>query len=104
MKAIRYHRYGDSDVLAYEDAPRPVAGPGQVLIEVAATSFNPVDAGIRGGYLAEVYGISFPHTPGVDVSGTVAELGEGVQGWTEGARAGVGWFGVSWWRGLLAEG
>ena len=84
MKAIRYHRYGDSDVLAYEDAPRPVAGPGQVLIEVAATSFNPVDAGIRGGYLAEVYGISFPHTPGVDVSGTVAELGEGVQGWNVG--------------------
>ena len=84
MKVVRYHRYGSSDVLAYEDAPRPVPARGQVLIEVAATSFNPVDAGIRGGYLAEVYAISFPHTPGVDVAGTVAEIGEGVQGWNVG--------------------
>ncbi|KAA0098756.1 NADP-dependent oxidoreductase [Mycolicibacterium sp. P1-18] len=84
MKALRYHRYGDSSVLDYEDAPKPVPGPGQVLIEVAATSFNPVDAGIRGGYLAEVYAIAFPHTPGVDVSGTVAEIGAGVQGWNVG--------------------
>lgn len=84
MKAVRYHRYGTSDVLEYEDAPRPVPGPRQVLIEVAATSFNPVDAGIRGGYLAEVYKIAFPHTPGVDVSGTIAEVGEDVQGWNIG--------------------
>jgi NADPH:quinone reductase-like Zn-dependent oxidoreductase len=84
MKAVRYHRYGDSAVLQYEDAPRPVPGPRQVLIKVAATSFNPVDAGIRGGYLAQVYTISFPHTPGVDVAGTIAEIGEGVQGWNVG--------------------
>jgi len=84
MKAVRYHRYGGSDVLAYEEAPRPVPGPQQVLVKVAATSFNPVDAGIRGGYLAEVYEVAFPHTPGVDVAGTVAEIGEGVQGWNVG--------------------
>lgn len=84
MKAVRYHRYGSSDVLAYEDAPKPIPGPGQVLIQVAATSFNPVDAGIRGGYLAEAYTITFPHTPGVDVAGTVAEIGAGVQGWNVG--------------------
>jgi NADPH:quinone reductase-like Zn-dependent oxidoreductase len=84
MKAVRYHSYGDSDVLAYEDAPRPVPAPGEVLIEVAATSFNPVDGGIRGGYLAQVYTVSFPHTPGVDVSGTIAEIGKGVQGWNVG--------------------
>jgi NADPH:quinone reductase-like Zn-dependent oxidoreductase len=84
MKAVRYHEYGGSDVLQYENAPRPVPGRGQVLVKVAGTSFNPVDAGIRGGYLAEVYTISFPHIPGVDVAGTVAELGEGVQGWNVG--------------------
>jgi NADPH:quinone reductase-like Zn-dependent oxidoreductase len=84
MKAVRYHRYGGSDVLQYEEAPRPIPGQGQVLIEVAATSFNPVDAGIRGGYLAQVYRISFPHTPGVDVSGTIAEIGADVQGWNVG--------------------
>ncbi|OMC57239.1 NADPH:quinone reductase [Mycobacterium sp. IS-836] len=84
MKAVRYHRYGDSDVLRYEEAPRPVPGPRQVLVKVAATSFNPVDAGIRGGYLSEVYEISFPHIPGVDVAGTIAELGDGVQRWNVG--------------------
>jgi NADPH:quinone reductase-like Zn-dependent oxidoreductase len=84
MKAVRYHRYGGSDVLQYEEAPRPVPGPGQVLVKVAATSFNPVDAGIRGGYLSEVYDISFPHIPGVDVAGTIAELGDGVDGWNVG--------------------
>ncbi|MGE2814120.1 NADP-dependent oxidoreductase [Mycobacterium heidelbergense] len=84
MKAVRYHRYGDSDVLRYEEAPRPVPGPRQVLVKVAATSFNPVDAGMRGGYLAEAYEISFPHIPGVDVAGTIAELGDGVQGWNVG--------------------
>jgi len=84
MKAVRYHEYGGSDVLRYEEAPRPVPGPGQVLVKVAATSFNPVDAGIRGGYLAEVYQVSFPHVPGVDVAGTIAELGEQVRGWSVG--------------------
>ena len=84
MKAVRYHRYGGSDVLEYEEAPRPVPGPLQVLVKVAATSFNPVDAGIRGGYLSEVYAISFPHVPGIDVAGTIAELGERVQGWNVG--------------------
>lgn len=53
-------------------------------MKVAATSFNPVDAGIRGGYLAQVYTISFPHIPGVDVAGTIAEVGEGVRGWNVG--------------------
>ncbi len=84
MKAVRYHRYGGSEVLVYEDAPRPVPSAGQVLIKVAATSFNPVDAGIRGGYLAQVYTISFPHIPGVDVAGTIAEIGDGVRGWNVG--------------------
>lgn len=84
MKAVRYHRYGGSEVLRYEDAPRPVPGPAQVLVKVAATSFNPVDAGIRRGYLAQVYQVSFPHIPGVDVAGTIAGIGDGVTGWNTG--------------------
>jgi len=84
MKAIRFHHYGDADVLRYEDAPRPVPRANQVLVRVAATSFNPVDAGIRGGYLAQVYQVSFPHIPGVDVAGTIAEIGADVQGWNIG--------------------
>jgi NADPH:quinone reductase-like Zn-dependent oxidoreductase len=81
MKAARYHRYGDSEVLQYEDVARPTIGAGQVLVKVAGTSFNPVDAGIRGGYLREAFEIDFPHTPGIDVAGTIAEIGAGVQDW-----------------------
>lgn len=81
MKAAIYHRYGDSDVLQYEDVERPTPGPGQVLVKVAGTSFNPVDAGIRGGYLSEVFAITLPHVPGIDVAGSIAELGSGVSRW-----------------------
>ena len=84
MKALFYREFGGSEVLEYDELPRPVPGPGQVLVKVAATSFNPVDAGIRGGYLAQVYAIDFPHVPGIDVAGTVAELGDDVQGWNIG--------------------
>jgi NADPH:quinone reductase-like Zn-dependent oxidoreductase len=84
MKALFYRQYGGSEVLEYGEAPRPVPGPRQVLVKVAATSFNPVDAGIRGGYLSEVYAITFPHVPGIDVAGTIAELGDDGQGWNVG--------------------
>ncbi|SOX56446.1 NADP-dependent oxidoreductase [Mycobacterium ahvazicum] len=84
MKAVLYHRYGSSEVLEYSEVQRPTPGAGQVLVKVAGTSFNPVDAGIRGGYLSEVYEITFPHVPGIDVAGTVAELGGGVTGWSVG--------------------
>lgn len=86
MKAVRYHRYGDSEVLHYEEVERPTPRPGQVLVKVAGTSFNPVDAGIRGGYLTEVFAITLPHVPGIDVAGTVAEIGGGVTGWQVGDR------------------
>lgn len=80
MKAVRFHEYGDPSVLRYEDAEQPVPGAGQVLIRVAATSFNPVDANIRAGYMQGPLPVTLPHTPGIDVSGTVDALGEGVTG------------------------
>ncbi len=80
MKAMRFHEFGNSDVLRYEDVDRPVPGTGQVLVRVAATSFNPVDDHIRAGALAEVLPITFPYVPGIDLAGTVAELGPDVTG------------------------
>ena len=79
MKAVRFHEYGDPDVLRYEDAEQPAPGAGEVRIRVAATSFNPVDDGIRGGYLQDPFPVTLPHTPGIDVAGTVDALGEGVE-------------------------
>ena len=79
MKAVRFHEYGDPGVLRYEDVEQPVPGAGEVRLRVAATSFNPVDGGIRGGYLQGPFPVTLPHTPGIDVAGTVDALGDGVQ-------------------------
>jgi NADPH:quinone reductase-like Zn-dependent oxidoreductase len=84
MKAVRFHEYGDPSVLSYEDTAQPEPAAGQVLIEVAATSFNPVDAGIRAGYLRQVFPVTLPHIPGIDVAGTIVRLGDGVTGWAAG--------------------
>src|SRR6478672_11272515 len=84
MKAVRYHSYGDSGVLVYEDADRPVAGVGQVVVKVAGAAFNPVDVAIRAGFMRQVFPLAFPHIPNFDVAGVVAETGEGVSGWSAG--------------------
>jgi NADPH:quinone reductase-like Zn-dependent oxidoreductase len=86
MKAVRFHAYGDPSVLRYEDIEQPVPGTGQVLIRVAATSFNGVDGNIRAGFMQGPIPVALPHTPGIDVSGTVAALGEGVAGFQVGDR------------------
>jgi len=78
MKAVRFHEYGDPSVLRYEDVEQPAPGPGQALIRVAATSFNGVDGNIRAGLMQGPIPVTLPHTPGIDVAGTVAALGEGV--------------------------
>jgi NADPH:quinone reductase-like Zn-dependent oxidoreductase len=84
MKAVRYHSYGDSGVLVYEEADRPVAGAGQVAVEVAGAAFNPVDVAIRAGFVQQVFPVAFPHIPNFDVAGVIAEVGEGVSGWSAG--------------------
>jgi NADPH:quinone reductase-like Zn-dependent oxidoreductase len=78
MKAVRFHEFGDPDVLRYEDVVEPVPGAGEVRLRVAGSAFNPVDDGIRGGYLQGPFPVTLPHTPGIEVSGTVDALGDGV--------------------------
>ncbi|GIJ46713.1 NADPH:quinone reductase [Virgisporangium aliadipatigenens] len=77
---MRFHQYGDPDVLRYEDVELPVPGAGEVRIRVAATSFNGVDGNIRAGFMQGPIPVTLPHTPGLDVAGTVDALGEGVAG------------------------
>jgi NADPH:quinone reductase-like Zn-dependent oxidoreductase len=84
MKAVRYHSYGDSGVLVYEEAERPVAGSGQVVLKVAGTAFNPLDVAIRAGFVQQLFPVAFPHIPGFDVAGVITEVGEGVSGWSAG--------------------
>jgi len=77
MKAVRFHEFGGPDVLRYEDVDQPVPGAGEVRLRVAATTFNGVDANIRGGGMQGPIPVDLPHTPGIDVAGTVDALGPG---------------------------
>ncbi|NJP91883.1 NADP-dependent oxidoreductase [Nonomuraea sp. FMUSA5-5] len=78
MKSVRFHEFGGPEVLRYEDVAQPTPGAGQVRIRVAATSFNGVDGNIRAGYMQAPIPVELPHTPGIDVAGTVDALGDGV--------------------------
>ncbi|MGA5300256.1 NADP-dependent oxidoreductase [Nucisporomicrobium flavum] len=79
MKVVRFHEFGGPEVLRHEDAEQPAPGAGQVRVRVAGTSFNGVDANIRGGNMQGPIPVKLPHTPGIDVAGTVDALGEGVE-------------------------
>jgi len=76
MKAIRVHEFGGPEVMKFEEVQNPVAGPGQVVVEVKAIGVNPVETYIRTG----TYAIkpNLPFTPGNDVAGVVEEVGAGV--------------------------
>ena len=86
MKAIVVHQYGGPEVLKYEDYPDPVAGQGEVLVRVAATSVNPIDYKRRAGLTKDFYPIQFPGLIGVDIAGTVVNIGPGVEGFAMGDR------------------
>jgi NADPH:quinone reductase-like Zn-dependent oxidoreductase len=79
VKAVRFHEYGSIEVLRYEDVDRPRPAPGEVLVQVAGTAFNPVDIWFRAGIIHQIYPVTFPQTIGLDVAGTVVEQGEGVE-------------------------
>jgi NADPH:quinone reductase-like Zn-dependent oxidoreductase len=84
MKAVVVHQYGGPEVLKFEDYPDPVAGPGEVLVRVAATSVNPIDYKRRAGLTKDFYPLQFPGLIGVDMSGTVVKIGPGVEGFSVG--------------------
>ncbi|MGA3033312.1 MAG: NADP-dependent oxidoreductase [Terracidiphilus sp.] len=86
MKAIVVHQYGGPEVLKFEDYPDPVAGPGEVLVRVAAASVNPIDYKRRAGLTKDFYPMHFPSLIGVDMSGTVIEVGPDVEEFEDGDR------------------
>ncbi|POO48737.1 NADPH:quinone reductase (plasmid) [Agrobacterium rosae] len=83
MKAVRLHEFGGPEVLRYEEAPRPVAKQGEVLVRVHAASLNPPDLYLRDGYRALPPewrpNPVFPLILGTDISGVVSAVGEDVQ-------------------------
>lgn len=75
MKAVRIHEHGGPEVLRYEEAPDPVAGPHQVLVRVRACALNRLDLAVRRGIPGQK--IPMPHILGSDVAGEVAAVGPG---------------------------
>jgi len=79
MKAVLCEQYGCPEVLGIEnDLPVPRVGPNGVLVQVYATSVNPVDWKFRFGLLAAVRPVVFPVIWGCDLSGVVTEVGPSV--------------------------
>ncbi len=75
MKAVFIEKFGGPDVLHYGDMPDPVAGPGEVVVDVVAASVNAADWKVRAGEYSQA---TFPLILGRDFSGTVAATGPGV--------------------------
>jgi NADPH:quinone reductase-like Zn-dependent oxidoreductase len=90
MRAVRFDQYGGVDVLNVVDVPDPVAGDGQVLVEVKAAGINPGEAKIRDGSLAERWPATFPSGQGSDLAGVVRDTGAGVTGVASGDQV-FGW-------------
>jgi NADPH:quinone reductase-like Zn-dependent oxidoreductase len=78
MKAVKFDRYGDIDVLYIAETERPVPGKGQVLVAVKAAGINPGEAGIREGKFAQQWPSTFPSGQGSDLTGTVTGIGTDV--------------------------
>src|SRR5206468_3143909 len=88
MRAVVLTRNGDPDVLAVQEWPDPVPGPGEVRVEVAASGVNFADVMARVGLYPDA-----PEPPcvvGYEVSGTIAEVGDDVDGVEPGQRVFAG--------------
>ncbi len=84
MKAVVFDEHGDIDVLSYRDISVPELEPGEVRIAVRACSLNYHDVFTRRGMPG--IKVPLPGIPGCDAAGQVAELGDGVDGWSVGDR------------------
>src|SRR5690606_35348344 len=82
MKAIALSTFGGPDAFELCEVPKPVPGPGQVLVRVHATSINPLDYQVRRGDYPSL--VQLPAITGHDVSGVVEAVGAGVTAFAPG--------------------
>ncbi len=79
MRKVVIHRAGGHDRLEVEEHPDPTPGAGEVLIEVEGIGVNFADVVVRLGlYASAKEYVGWPVTPGFEVAGRIAALGEGV--------------------------
>jgi putative PIG3 family NAD(P)H quinone oxidoreductase len=82
VNAITIPRSGGPEVLTWETVPDPVPAAGEVLVEIAASAVNRADLMQRQGFYPPPPGA--PPYPGLECSGRIAALGDGVTGWQVG--------------------
>ena len=82
MRAVSISEPGEADVLTVTEVEAPTVGPGQVLVQTAAIGVNRADIMQRKGFYPPPKGAS--PLPGLEVSGTISEVGEDVEDWSVG--------------------
>ncbi|MQY20583.1 zinc-binding dehydrogenase [Nocardia macrotermitis] len=97
MFAVEAKSFGGPEVLIPVEMSDPVAGPGQVVVDVAAADVMFLDVRLRGGWGRDFFPIEPPYVPGGAVAGVISSVGEGVDpGWigkrvaTATAASGIG--------------
>lgn len=87
MKAVQAARYGDPGVLEVVELPDPAPGPGEIAIDVTHAAVGLIDLLFREGRFKDQPGMPEPpFVPGLEVTGTVRALGDGVTGFTAGEK------------------
>jgi alcohol dehydrogenase len=85
MKSVQIKKYGSSEVIEInQSAPEPIVSVGKVLVIVKAAGVNPIDWKIREGYMQQKIQLQFPSTLGMDLSGVIKQVGEGVSAFKQG--------------------
>ena len=77
MKAVLYHQPGGTEVLQYTDVEEPSPGRADVIVQVEACALNRLDLVQRDGWY-HMPGFTYPHIPGMDIAGTVVDVGADV--------------------------
>jgi NADPH2:quinone reductase len=84
VAAVRVHKFGGPEVLAYEDVTVPAAGPGQIKVRQHASGVNYIDTYFRNGMYPPAGGL--PFIAGNEAAGEVIEVGDGVSDFKRGDR------------------
>ncbi|MFJ2393738.1 NADP-dependent oxidoreductase [Streptomyces sp. NPDC087843] len=83
-RAVKFSRYGGTEVLEIAEVERPSPGKGEILVRTVVAPINPGEIGIREGVFADFWPAAFPEGQGNDFAGWVAETGDGVSGFAVG--------------------
>jgi NADPH:quinone reductase-like Zn-dependent oxidoreductase len=85
MKSVQIKKYGSSKAIEInQSAPEPLVSVGKVLVIVKAAGVNPIDWKIREGYMQQKFQLQFPSTLGMDFSGVIKQVGQGVSAFKQG--------------------